>query len=343
MSQETVKNTNPEVTISLVIWNSENDLPEFFNTLKKQTYKNYKVIVVDNNSSDASVEYVNQNYPEYKLIRNKENLGYGAAHNQVIKEALTPFVLVANPDIRLNEHFLEVLVSYIKKDKTLGSVGSKLIKFSGSLNVKRVSDIIDSVGIKAYKNRRFVDRGEGEADQGQYNYTEEVFGISGALVLFRKEALEDVVLNGKQYFDEDFFMYKEDIDLAWRLRLRCWKNYYVYEASAWHRRSSQTNTDSNDLQVVKNRSKKFALINGYSYRNHWYTLIKNESLLNLLLFSPWITWYELKKAVFVFLFEPRTLFLSLLSVKKLLSIIRKRIYIQKRVLADSKEIRKWFK
>ncbi|MDD5342655.1 MAG: glycosyltransferase family 2 protein [Patescibacteria group bacterium] len=330
-----------KVTVSLVTWNSVNDLPGFFESLASQTYKDYQVWVIDNCSSDGTIEKIKNSYPEIRFIENDKNIGYAAGHNLAISKSRSDYVLVANADLRLEPGFLEELVRIIDSDSHIGSVGGKLLKMQDPLKIGAEAAIIDTCGIGAYKSRRFVDRGEGEEDKGQYDNIEEVFGVSGALVLYRRSALDDVKIPPGQYFDEEYFMYREDIDLAWRFRQRSWKSFYSPRALAWHRRS--TTRQGSDWQILKNRRKKSPLIKSLSYRNHCYTLIKNLPWPDMFWWFPWIFWYELRKFVYLVLFEPRTLLMDFQIVSHLPIMLNRRRLIQKRRTTSLKELRSWFK
>lgn len=336
------QNHSAKITISLVTWNSEKDLPIFFDSLEKQTNKKFNVVAIDNNSLDGTINYLQKLKYVDKIIKNNSNRGYTGGHNQGIEAANTPYVMVANPDIKFHSNFIEEALKVIEAEDCIGSVGGKLLKMNSSLNTQENSDIIDSTGLRAYKSRRFVDRGEGEKDAGQYDKTEEVFGVSGALALYRKKALIDIKLKNGQIFDEMYFVYREDIDLAWRLQQRKWKSLYHPGAIAWHRRTAFGNEHKNHQQTIVQRRRKSKMVNSFSYRNHLYTLMKNETCSNLFWWWPWIFIYELKKLLYIIIAEPRTYIKSFDIIRNIREIMHKRSYILSRRTASKNEIRKWF-
>lgn len=134
----------------------------------------------------------------------------------------------------------------------------------------------------------------------------EVFGVSGALPMYRTAAIKSIMYKG-EFFDEDFFSYKEDVDAAFRLRSAGWKACLVPSARAYHDRSAAGAADGNWRSVIRNRKAKSSIANYYSYRNHLLTLIKNERFGMFFRDAPFILWYELKKAIYLLLFEPRIL------------------------------------
>ncbi len=336
------KTSLPRLSISLVTYNSASDLPNFFESLENQTFTDFEVIVVDNASVDTTCQYLEQCRPNVKIIKNHVNEGYGKAHNQGIREARAPYVLVANPDIRLDENYLMEVFSHIESDKRIASIGGKLYKLNPDLKSMQKSDMLDSTGFMCFKNRRIVDRGEGEKDTGQYDTSNDVFGISGALVLFNTQALEDVRLSKGQYFDESYFMYQEDFDLAWRLKLRGWKSRYVPKAIAWHRRSAQSAAAASTVKQILHRRTKSTLMNQWSYRNHLATIIKNESFANIVRDAPWLIGYEIKKFFYLIIFEPRTIIQSFQIWRRLPALLRQRREILSRRIISDHDLRQWF-
>ena len=198
-----------KIYISIVAYNNLKFLPDCLDSIFRQTRKDFEAVLIDNNSTDGTVEFVKNNYPRVKIISNKNNLVFAAGHNQPIDLAIkniARYILATNPDIILERDYLEKVVSAIEQDREIAGVGGKLLKiFSHNQELKKreKTAIIDSTGLKVFKSRRVVERGAGEGDLGQYNKAEEVFGLSGALALYRLSALEDIKID-KEYFDEDF-------------------------------------------------------------------------------------------------------------------------------------------
>ncbi|MCD6442060.1 glycosyltransferase family 2 protein [bacterium] len=309
-----------------------------------QTYKDFSVLIIDNASTDKTIEFIRKKYSSFEnlfILKNVQNLGFAPAHNQGFNISQSDFILVMNPDIVLQPDFLEKLMTTMKTNRRIGSCSGKLLKMkfnNSETKVKGIkTEIIDSTGLLIRKSGQAIDRGEGEEDRGQYNKENDVFGLSGACVLYRRKALEDVkipISKGYEYFDNDFFAYKEDVDLAWRLNLRNWRNVYVSEAMAYHFRAGAP------------KSKRFCqspLINFYSFRNHLWMLIKD-------IYFP-IFWknigriflYLSLKKTYLFFTQPRILFQSGFSFwKKFFKMIHKRRYIMRKAKACPEKINKWF-
>jgi len=226
-------------------------------------------------------------------------------------------------------------------------VGGKLLhikkeeNFESGFRDSIKTNIIDSAGLKIFKNRRVADRGAGEADRGQYDTEEEVFGISGALALYRLSALH-AVSGRRGFFDNNFFAYKEDVDLAWRLRRFGWSSWHIPSALAYHYRGAYASEGRTFGRAIKERRAKSKIVNELSARNHWLTLLKNDSPLNVFCHLPQIAVYEAGKLAYFLLREPKTFFASLGGLREVPGILRDRIYFRGRVRAKAGEIRKWF-
>ncbi len=357
--------SKPRVSIQIVTWNSRKFLKDCLDSVFAQTYPNFSVLVVDNASDDGSAEFVKENYPprvgligkignlirgnpDIYVMQNVKNLGFARAHNQGFAISQADFILVLNPDVILEPDFLEKLVKSTEKQaqngkesKRLGSLGGKMLKVrlgDVELDEKITTKIIDSTGLKIFRNRRVIDRGEGEKDKGQYDKKNKVFGISGACVLYNRAMLEDLKLplpDGRfEYFDEDFFAYKEDVDLAWRANLFGWLAVYVPEAGAYHFRGGAP---------VNQRFSQSHWVNFFSYRNHLWMLAKNSFCSNSFRHLWLIFWYQLSKEFYLLITQPGILFGGGFSFwGRYYKMTRKRKYIFKKTKVRAKEMRKWF-
>ena len=328
------------ISVNIVNYNSRPYLKFCLDSVLNQSYSDREILFIDNASQDGSVEFVRKNYPDIKVISNRQNLGYAKAHNQGIKESKGKYILCLNPDVILDKDYIKNTLAVFETKNRIGAVTGKLLRWDFTKNKK--TDIIDSVGLEIFKNHRVIDRGQGEKDEGQYNKEEEIFGVSGAAPVYLREALNDIrlELNG-EYFDEDFFSYKEDIDLSWRLRLRGWKCWYTPRAKAWHARKAKGMRDN--LEILKARKEKTKEINYLSYKNQLLLLFKNETLFNLIRYFPWLFCYEFKKFCYLLFFEPATLKGLFKFFVQLPLTLRKRRNIMVRRVVSNKNIRKWIR
>lgn len=251
----------------MVTWNTARDLAVSLTSATDQRGLPVEVVVVDNASSDTSVAIVQQVAPAAKLIRMPENVGFAAAMNAGIHASSSRYVLALNPDCRLEPDFARILSSYLDERPTSGSASGRLVRGSGpSLEA---TDVLDSTGIVFSATWRHFDRGAGEPASDQFTTPDSVVGPSGAAGFYRRKALESVRIS-TGIFDEDFFTYREDADLALRLRRVGWQSHYVPDAVAYHRRAN----------TPERRRSMSALVNFHSTKNCFLLRINNQSRVN---------------------------------------------------------------
>lgn len=337
----------PEVCVQIVIWNSRKFLKDCLDSVFEQSHSNFKVLIIDNASNDGGLDLVRDFYAKkysgkIYTLRNVKNLGFSRAHNQGFGLSQSEYVLVLNPDMILTKDFLSQLIDKMEEDQKIGSIGGKLLKVrSGDTEIEEriMTNIIDTTGIKTGRVRRFIDIGEGDRDQKKYQESKEVFGISGSCLLLRRTALEETKIgignNRFEYFDEQFFAYKEDIDLAWRLRIAGWKNYYLSQAVGYHFRSGAPK---------KNRFKQSEWVVFFSARNHLWCLLKNEFFVNFCLDYWPILFYQMAKKVFLYLIKPELAWdIDQAVWKGILRMLLKRRQVMEKRKIGSKEMKKWFR
>ncbi|OPX70058.1 MAG: Glycosyltransferase AglE [Methanoregulaceae archaeon PtaB.Bin056] len=251
----------PEVSVVIVNYNGERFLEECLDSLRAQAYTDFEVILVDNHSSDRSIEIVGQGYPEVNLIRNTSNAGFARGTNDGIRASRGRFILTLNNDTRLDPNFIGEILRPQLSDGKVGICASKMLYPDGRIN---------SAGTCISRSGAAWDRGISEPDSGQYDKAEEVFGACAGAALYRKEMLDEIGL-----FDEDFFMYIEDVDLSFRARLAGWRCMYVPGAVAYHHHGGTSGVGS-DTAVY------------YGNRNVIWVAFKNFPPGLLLVSLPWI-------------------------------------------------------
>ena len=263
--------------ISLVIinWNNKSYIDRCMESILSQKYNNIEIIFIDNDSADGSFEHFDEKYSSQNIMKvhNKVNNGYAGAANQGIKLSNGSYVMIINPDIIMEPDFIGKLYDFCEADSSVAAISGKLLKYDFKKDEKL--NFIDSAGIVMYRSRRCVDRGQNEADNGQYNKVERVFGVCGAAPMYKKEALEKIKID-EEYFDEDFFAYKEDVDLSWRLNLCGYKCMYYPEAVAYHGRG-MGGSKGGVLNFIRNRKTQSEFLRGISFRNHYMMMFKNET------------------------------------------------------------------
>ena len=321
-----------KVAINLITWNGARFIRECLDSVLAQTFTDYSVLIVDNGSTDDTLEIIRERYPQIKIVEHKTNAGFARAHNEAIHWTRSDYVFPLNQDIVLEPDFLERAVAFLESTPTAGAISPKLLRWQEG----QKTHFIDTVGLHICPNGRAQDSGAGELDEGQYDAISEVFGVSGASPIYRRTALESVV-EGNQFFDEDFFSYKEDVDLSFRLRFAGWKIYRVPVAVAYHERTvSSSGAVESFWQVVRRHRQRSTFANYYSYRNHLFTLLKNWPRL-----TAAVLLYELIKFLYVLIFDARTFrgFLDFWRSRK--KFLAKRQVIQSQKKITDIEWRNW--
>ena len=339
-----------KISIHLIAWNGEKYLEECLNSILAQTFKDYLLLIIDNGSVDQTVRIIEEQFlPAFgerlRFVKNKENLGFARAHNQAFLWTDSEYVLTLNQDVILEPEFIAQAVEFLDKQAQTGSATGKILRWQfendGTLKKSEKSDIIDTLGLKIFKSQRVVDLGAGEKDHGQFEEIKEIFGVSAPCAIYRRKALDDVRYKD-EFFDNDFFSYKEDVDLAYRLRWRGWTSFYVPQAKAYHKRSARSQTKEKFLHKVNLRKNKTQFINYHSYKNHLFVLVKNLSLRIYGRYLLSIKFYEFKKFIYILFFEWPT-FIGLKEFfAKLKNIRAKRKFIMANRLIKDEEMRKWY-
>lgn len=319
-----------KLTVCIVTWNSEKYIRNCLKSLNNQTFRDFELLVVDNNSSDNTLGIVNEVTPYAKVIRNQKNTGFCGGHNLGINVSKGKYYMPFNPDIVAEEDFLLKMVEAIEltNDK-IGVVSGKLLRFDSVKNEK--TNIIDSTGVFFKKNRRSLDRGAEEIDNGQYDRVEYVFGASGAAPLYKRDMLEDIKIDN-QYFLEYFFAYREDVDLAWRAQHRGWKCIYYYHAVAYHVRN---NTPLKRKQMSE-------LVNMHSVKNRLLLLLQNETRYGFLVDGWYFLTYDFLIFIYTLIKEKSSIKAFQFIVKNIKEILRIRKHIISTSKVNSRDIIQWF-
>jgi GT2 family glycosyltransferase len=236
--------------ISVIVpnYNGKGFLKRCLDSINGQTYQDLEVIVVDNASSDGSADYLKCSFPWVKVVRNRENLGFAGGTNSGIRASQGEFVLTLNNDTWAEEHFVERLIEPMA-DRSVGMCASKMLLPDGR---------IASTGICLSRSGAAWDRGAFEPDEGRYDQQLEVFGPCAGAGLYRREMLDEIGL-----FDEDFFLYMEDVDMALRARLAGWRCIYVPEAIAYHYHGGTAGAGSDLAVYFGNRNVIWYAVKGF--------------------------------------------------------------------------------
>ena len=223
----TVLSHQPKVIVIILSWNRLNDTLECLESVKKIDYQNFDTIVVDNGSTDGSVEVVGKRYSDIILIRNERNLGFAVGNNIGIEKAMEmggDYVFLLNNDATIDAACLHELVETSESDSRIGAVGPKILLYQDSTRVWYAGGEI------LFREAISVSRGLFKKDCPSYNTMREVSFITGCAMLVKRSVIEKV-----GQFDPEYISYMEDTDWCWRIRQKGFKLLYVPSARVYHK------------------------------------------------------------------------------------------------------------
>jgi GT2 family glycosyltransferase len=278
--QDDVVNVESPFAVVIVTFDHAETLPLCLAAVERLDPTPTRLVVVDNASTDASVEIASARSGnlDVQVLCEGQNTGFAAAANRGIAATSEPWVLLLNPDCAPKPDFVRHLFEAVASSAhatRIGAVSPKLLRAEGP-NLEP-GTTIDAAGMVVTPSGRHHDRGAGFADDGSFDRSAWVFGGTGAAILLRREALIDVAYPDEEIFAESFFAYREDAELAWRLQLRGWRCLYAPKAVAAHQRG---------FRPEKGRS-GHETINRYSVRNRFLLRRHCADLRWNLRFFPW--------------------------------------------------------
>ncbi|MBC8492508.1 MAG: glycosyltransferase family 2 protein [Chloroflexi bacterium] len=243
---------NTTASIITLNWNGKPYLEDCLSSVMARTYPDFEVVLVDNGSTDGSAEFVAQRFPQVRIIRHDENLGFAAGNNTAIRATRSPYVATfLNNDAQAEPTWLAELVEAMESDDQVGMCASKML-------FAHRPEVIDSSGLSPDVAGIAWNRRWGERDVDDDAGPTEVFGACAGAALYRHAMLGQIGL-----FDEDFFAYLEDADLAWRARLAGWKCLYVPSAVAYHVHSATGGVGSPFKNYLLGRNKIWTIVKNY--------------------------------------------------------------------------------
>ena len=315
-------------SIIIVNWNGYDHLATCLSSVFKQTYKNFEVIFIDNGSTDDSVEYVKQNFPQVRIMVSKKNHGFADGNNigigQALKNPEIQYIATLNNDTEVDQDWLKQLITVVEQDERIGAVSSKILFFNQRNIIDSTGDFLLSGGLKV------VARGYKQEDKGQFDKIEECFSARAGAALYRGQMLEEVCLNG-EYFDSHYFAYIEDVDLSIRARFLGWKIMYAPKAIVYHKVAATTK----EISYIFRRYR--------AGRNRLFTAIKN---------LPLALWpVALRQTTSVDVDYKLTFLQNLIIYLKIIGstivslprLLRQRRQIQQSKKISNKEIYQWLK
>ncbi len=223
---------DPLVTVTIVTHNSRRFIEKCLASVYRQRCESFEVVILDNSSTDGTAELLSRHEESARVIYRQDNTGFAAGQNEAVRAARGKWILTLNPDVVLEASFLTQMLQAGNRHPGIGVVCGRLLRATPELGIP-LSPRIDSTGIYFTPSLRHLDRGWNEPDDGRYRQTEFVFGASAASALYRRSMIDDVSVGG-DFFDPEFFAYREDADVAWRAQLLGWRCLYLPEAVGYH-------------------------------------------------------------------------------------------------------------
>jgi len=296
-------------------------LKDCYQSILNSEYKNWELVIVDNQSSSETYEYLKSNAKEAKIIRNEENDGFAKGNNDAMKyflEKNTPYILLLNMDAYLDPYAISELLQVIKEDKYVSGVQARLMLESDKKRINSLGNISNFLGY-GYCSKY------NEVYKGKNKLSDYIAYPSGAAVLLKTEALKEI-----GFFDEKLWMYNEDQDLAWRLWLSGYSCKIAYNSVAYHK-----------YEFGRSISKYY-----YMDRNRIIVAFKNYSLPSLLIFFPAFFFTEISSLLFAWrggwLKEKLKVWLFFFNFKNWFYLIKARKKTQKLRKRKDSEILKYF-
>lgn len=324
----------PLVSVIILNWNGLEHLKTCLPSVVGQTYENIEIIVVDNGSTDGSIEFVRQNYASVKLVCNSENVGFAKGNNIGIKKASGKYIAVLNNDTELDANWVSSSVEVAEEHLDVGMFACKILSYYDR-------ELVDCVGHLIFPDGLSRGRGRGETDEGQYDEVEEVAFPSGCAALYRKEMLEQIGL-----FDATFFIYVEDSDLGMRGRLAGWKCLYVPKAVVYHKYSATMGGYSSRKALLIERNRLWFVV-----KNLPFTMVIASFYHTFLryLFQTYDTLFGTGASSKLASNESKWTIVSVVfkaywaALKGMPEMLRKRRKIRKLKAVSNSEIRRWYR
>jgi GT2 family glycosyltransferase len=241
------------VVVIILNWNGRRFLERCLRSLLAQSYQDFEIVLVDNGSTDGSVPLVEEEFPQVRLIANRTNRGFAAANNQAIRATGSELVVTLNNDTEVDSDWLGELVAAAEAHQEVGACSSRML-------FAHRPDMINSAGIALDRAGIAWDWRGGEPDDLQERVPAEVFGACAGAALYRRQMLEEVGV-----FDESFFAYLEDVDLAWRAQWAGWRALSVPTARVLHHHSGTAVEGSPLKNRLLGRNKVWLIAKNYPW------------------------------------------------------------------------------
>ncbi|RZK48084.1 MAG: glycosyltransferase family 2 protein, partial [Pedobacter sp.] len=283
-----------KVAVVILNWNGKQLLEQFLPTVLSSSYANLEIIIVDNASTDNSVQFIESKYPSLRIIKHTQNHGFAKGYNLALKQIEADYYVLLNSDVEVTTNWIEPIIEVMEADENIAAAQPKIKSQKNKSQFEYAGAAGGFIDMHAYPFCRGRIFDEVENDQGQYNENLEVFWASGAALFIKSKCWHEV--NG---LDEDFFAHMEEIDLCWRLKNKGYKIIGVMNAEVYHVGGASLEASSPFKTYL-------------NFRNNLIMMQKNlpqgdrEMRLIVRFFLDFIAWLR-------FLFQGKTAFLKAIS------------------------------
>lgn len=258
-----------KVAVVILNWNGRKFLEEFLPSVVQYLPEYAQIIVADNDSSDDSLAFLNDNYPLIRIVQNKENGGYAKGYNDALQNIRAEYYVLLNSDIEVTRDWIDPIIDFMDKNRKVAACQPKILSYHQKTHFEYAGaggGYIDKYGYPFCRGRIFQ---EMEEDKGQYNDLKEVFWASGACMFVRADVYHEL-----QGLDDDFFAHMEEIDFCWRAKNNDYQIYYHPKSVVYHVGGGT---------LPKGNPRKTYL----NFRNNFFLLYKNVESKNLVFVFVW--------------------------------------------------------
>lgn len=248
---------SPSVAIVLLNYNGKNYLERNIPFILQTTYSNKQIVVIDNASTDDSILFLKEKYPEIQIIGFTNNLGYAGGYNEGLKKIEADYYILLNTDVEVTPRFIEPLINLMQSNNEIAICQPKILSLEHRFQFEyagAAGGFMDKYGY-TFARGRILDQFEN--DNGQYDNDCEIFWAGGACFAIKASVFHE--LNG---FYEYFFMYFEEVDLCWRAQLAGYKVWFTHQSVIYHKETNQ---------FIKQSPKRIH----YVFRNNFICLLRN--------------------------------------------------------------------
>jgi GT2 family glycosyltransferase len=327
--------TGPAVSVTLVTYHGERWLETCIGSVLAQSEPSWELLVLDNASGDGTWDALAgwaARDARIRVERSEENLGFAGGQDRLLRGARGDVVLLLNQDAALAPGYLAAVLGVFRARPDVGSVQGRMRRLGP--DGERLLEL-DTTGLVMLRDRRAVSRGQGSVDGPEHGLAGSVWGVDGPAPAYRMAALREARLprrgGGWEILDTDFFLYKEDVDLAWRLRRLGWEAWYEPAALGWHGRGTGGTGATGWLDIARTNWSIGRRAKILSWRNQRLMQVKNETVAGYLRDLPWILRREVLSLGFIVVFDPKRLVAIPMLLRDLPSAMRKRIALGRAV------------